>query len=56
MCPEISLDIQNEDGSPLKELFVFDYWQKKLFIDTTDVACVGDYQLMLVASFEGDVY
>ena len=56
MCPEITLEIQNEDGSPLKEFFVFDYWQNKLFINTSDVGCVGDYQLVLVASFEGDAY
>ena len=55
-CPEINLDILSGDGSPLNQIFMFNQDNNQLIISTDDALNRGDYSLMLIASFNSQVY
>ena len=57
LCPEIELEIINEDESPLNSaIFTYDTESLKFTIDSQDPAVVGTYYLKIVARFSGDRY
>ena len=57
LCPEIQLDIVDEEGTPLDgEIMTYEPTEFKLRINTRNIENVGIYDLKVLASFTGDSY